>query len=147
MGATGPGGTNGLSQYAYVYNVAPQIVALEAAVTFDTNGVMTSGITHSAGAGGITLVNAGTYKIAFSVSGTEPNQMAMFVNGVLAPGTVYGSGAGTQENTGQAILTLGAGDVFTLRSHSSAAGVTLAILIGGTAQSVNASVVIQKLDP
>ena len=48
MDATGPAGTNGLSQYAYVYNLAAQIVAIDADVTFDTNGVMTSGITTRA---------------------------------------------------------------------------------------------------
>ena len=72
---------------------------------------MTAGITHGPGDAGIQLVNAGTYKVTFSVSGIEPSQMALFVNGVAASGTVYGSGAGTQQNTGQAILILGAGDV------------------------------------
>ena len=55
---------------------------LEGSVTFDTNGVLTSGITHTAGGAGITLVDAGTYKFSFSVSATEPNQMALFVDGV-----------------------------------------------------------------
>jgi hypothetical protein len=148
-GATGPPGSSGLSQYGYVYNTSLQTVEIESDVTFDTNGVLTPGITHTAGTAGITIVNAGTYKVTFSVSGTGPNQIAVFLNGgsgaALVPGTVYGSGAGTQQNTGQAILTVAAGDVLTIRNHSTTAAVGLATVIGGTGPSVNASVSIEKL--
>ncbi|HVE67970.1 MAG TPA: hypothetical protein VNB64_05250 [Solirubrobacteraceae bacterium] len=144
-GATGPEGTNGLAEYAYVYNLGAQTVPLESSVTLDSNGVMTSGIQHAVGSGDITLVNEGDYKVTFSVSGTEPNQMALFVNGVLVPGTIYGSGAGTQQNTGQAIVSVGAGDVLTIRNHTSSAAVTLATPIGGTQGSVNASISIEKV--
>jgi hypothetical protein len=80
------------------------------------------------------------------VSGVEPNQFALFLNGVQIAGTVYGSGAGTQQNNGQAIFTIAASDVITLRNHSSAAAVTLQTLAGGTQINVNASVVIKKLN-
>ena len=88
------------------------------------------------------------YKVTFSVSGAEPNQFGLFLNGVLVAGSVYGSGAGTQQNNGQAILAIGASDVLTLVNHTSAAAVTLAATppIGGTAPAVNASILIQKLD-
>ncbi len=43
------------------------------------------------------------------------------------------------------ILTLGAGDVITLRNHSSASAVTLQTLAGGTQQNVNASILIEKI--
>jgi len=121
-------------------------VAVEAAVTFDSDGVTTPGITHATGSAQIVLTNAGTYKVAFSVSGTQSNQMALFVNGTVIPGTIYGSGAGTQQNNGQVIVTLGAGDSLTLRNHSSAAAVGLQTLAGGTQESANASVLIEKLD-
>jgi BclA-like protein/collagen triple helix repeat protein len=145
-GPAGPAGTNGLSQYAYVYNLGAETVPVEADVTFDTNGVLTPGITHAPGGAGIVLVNAGTYKVTFSVSAVEPNQMALFVNGTLVSGTVYGSGAGTQQNTGQAIFTVGAGDVLTVRNHTSAAAVSLQAQAGGTQPNANASVAIEKLD-
>ena len=80
------------------------------------------------------------------MSGTEPNQFALFLNGTVVPGTVYGSGAGTQQNNGQAIFTIAAGDALTLRNHSSAAAVGLASVVGGTQANVNASVVIKKLN-
>jgi hypothetical protein len=123
-------------------------VALEAAVTFDHNGIATAGFTHGLGNSAINVVNQGVYKVTFSVSGTEPNQFGLFLNGGLVAGSVYGSGAGTQQNTGQAILAIGAGDVLTLVNHTSAAAVTLAgaTPIGGTVLAVNASILIQKLD-
>jgi hypothetical protein len=124
------------------------VVPLETAVTFDNNGIGTAGFTHDPGSSDITVVNAGDYKVTFSVSGAEPNQFALFINGVVVAESVYGSGAGTQQNTGQAILAMEAGDVLTLVNHTSAAAVTLAAAppIGGTAAAVNASILIQQLD-
>ena len=121
-------------------------MAIEADVNFDTNGVMTPGITHAPGAASVALVNAGDYKVSFSVSGVEPSQMALFLNGALVPGTVYGSGAGTQQNTGQVIVRAGSGDVLTLRNHSSSAAVGLQTNAGGTQTNANASLAIEKLN-
>lgn len=90
-------------------------------------------------------MNSGVYKVTYSVSGTEPSQFALFVNKSLVPGSIYGSGAGTQQNTGQAIIVASTGDSLTLRNHSSAAAVGLATPIGGTQQSANASVAIEML--
>ena len=88
------------------------------------------------------------YKVTYSVSGTQPSQFALFVNGILVEGSDYGSGAGTQQNNGQVIVGINAGDVLTLRNHSSAAAVSLAAAppIGGTAAAVNASILLEKLD-
>lgn len=148
-GATGSPGSSGLSEYAYVYNDAAQVVALNTDVTFNKNGVLTAGITHAAGTpgdAGIAILNAGDYKVTFSVSGVVPSQMAVTVNGTVAPSTVYGSGAGTQQNNGQAIINVAAGDVLTLGNSISTAAVTLQTLAGGTQANVNASIVIEKLD-
>ena len=145
QGIQGVPGVAGVSEYAYVYNLTSRVVPIEADVLFDLNGPITPGITHTPGSAAVTVVNAGTYEIDFSVSGVEPGQFSLTVNGVPQPSTVYGSGAGTQQNTGQALLTLGAGDVLTLRNHSSAAAVTLQPAAGGTQPNVNASLVIKKL--
>ena len=150
--ATGPSGftstnetTCGLYEYGYIYNLTPQTVAIEADVLFDTNGIMTPGITHIPGTSQISVLNPGNYEVTFSVSGTEPSQFALFRNGVLVAGTIYGSGAGTQQNNGQAIISIAANDILTLRNHSSTAAVGLASLIGGTQANVNASFVIKML--
>jgi hypothetical protein len=79
------------------------------------------------------------------VSSVEPNQFALFVNGGANSDTIYGSGAGTQQNNGVALLYLAAGDVITLRNHTSAAAVTLQTLAGGTQTNVNAAIMIRKL--
>jgi hypothetical protein len=129
----------------YVYNVSAQTVPVETDVTFDSNGILKPGITHVLGTTQIAVTYSGNYEVTFSVSGVEPNQFALFINGVLVTGTVYGSGAGTQQNKGQATIALAAGDILTLRNHSSAAAVTLQTLAGGTQTNVNASVVIKKL--
>ena len=89
---------------------------------------------------------AGTYKITFVVSAVEPNQFALFQNGAPIAGAVYGSGAGTQQTTGQVLVSMAAGDILTLRNHTSAAAVTLQTLAGGTQINVSASVTIEKLD-
>ena len=90
-------------------------------------------------------MNAGTYEIAYSVSGAETNQMAVFDDGVLVAGTVYGAGSGTAQNNGQAIITVTAGAILTIRNHSSGSAVDLETLAGGTATNVNASVMIEQL--
>jgi hypothetical protein len=81
----------------------------------------------------------------FSVSGTEPNQFDVYVNGAPTLLSLYGTGAGTQQNNGSAIMNLNALDVITLVSHSSTAAVTLASPVGGTQPNVTASVTIVKL--
>ena len=105
-GTAGTAGSSGASQYAYIYNVSAANVLVEADVTFDSNGVLTSGFTHTAGTAPITVVSTGVYEVTFSVSGTEASQFGLFVNGTLVPGTIYGSAAATQQNDGQAIFTL-----------------------------------------
>ncbi len=128
-----------------MYNLTEETVPLEAPVTFSSNGVMTSEITHEPGASGITLLNSGTYLVTFSLSGTGSNQVALFDDEALVPGTVYGSGSGTQQNTGQMIVTVSAGDVLTIRNATSNAAIELATPIGGTRASTNASVTIEML--
>ncbi|MBK5497284.1 collagen-like protein [Bacillus sp. TH13] len=147
-GPTGPTGltVSGLSHYAYVFNTAAQVVALEAPILFNSHGRMTSGFTHTLGTSQLMVLNAGDYKISFSVSGVEPNQFTLFLNGAPVTSAVYGSGAGTQPNNGQTILALAAGDIITLNNHTSAAAVTLQTLAGGTQTNINASIVIEKLN-
>ncbi len=144
-GATGPAGTNGLAEFSYIYNLSAEVVPVEGDVTLDSNGVLTAGITHIPGLAEVTFVNPGFYAVWFTAAGVEPNQMGLFLNGVAVSGTVYGSGAGTQPSSGQTILTIGAGDVLTIRNHSSAAAVTLQTLAGGTQPNTNASLLIAKL--
>ncbi|AHH01915.1 collagen like minor tail [Pithovirus sibericum] len=147
VGATGDAGATGagLASYAYIYNLGAQVVPLEADITYDTNGVILGPITHAPGTSTITLGNAGNYAVWFSESGVEPNQFTLYQNGAPVAGSTYGSGAGTQINSGMVILTASAGDVLTVRNHTSSAAVTLQTLAGGTVANSNASVLIQQI--
>jgi hypothetical protein len=130
-----------------VYNLGAQLVLPEFDVIFDSNGVSTAGVTHVPGTSQIVVSAAGDYKVSFSVSAVEPNQFALFLNNAtVVPGTVYGTGSSTEQNGGQAIVTLAAGSILTLRNHTSSAGaVSLQTSAGGTQPNVNASIVIEKL--
>ncbi len=149
-GPTGPSGATGATgslagEYAYIYNTSAQFVTLGNAVTFDTNGMLTSNIIHSAGSSFIFVNTPGTYEIEFSASGVQSNQFSIFLNGVSIPGSRYGSGAGTQQTTGFVIVTLSAGDVIQLNNTGSSGSINLAANTGGTLAAVNASVMIIKL--
>ena len=125
-----------------------QTVAIGAPIDFDTNGIITPGITHAPGTSGVSITVPGNYLVTFSVSGTEPNQMGLFLNGAPVSGATYGSGAGTQQNSGQVIVAIASGDTLSVRNFSSAAAVTLQTLAGGTEANVNASILIEALpDP
>ncbi|WP_434305322.1 collagen-like protein, partial [Clostridium botulinum] len=150
IGVTGPTGVTGatgtiIANYAYIYNLAAQVVAIEADINFSNNGIIVGPITHAPGTTSISLGAAGDYAVWFNVAGVEPNQFTLFQNGAPVAGSVYGSGAGTQPNPGMVIITAASGDVLTLRNHSSAAAVTLQTLSGGTQINSNASILIQKL--
>jgi hypothetical protein len=54
----------------------------------------------------VTIVDVGTYRVQFVISGIEANQFALFHNGTAIPGSVYGTG-----ETGDVIVPLAAGDV------------------------------------
>jgi len=125
--------------------LAAGVVALEADILFSNNGIIVGTITHAPGTSTIQIGSAGNYAIWFYVAGVEPSQFTVFQNGAPVPGAVYGSGAGTQPSPGMVIITAAAGDVITIRNHTSTAAVTLQTLAGGTQINTNASVLIQKL--
>jgi hypothetical protein len=144
-GATGPTGPPHSTAYAYVYITDFQVVPIETDVVFDTAGVL-NGVTFAAPSPAVTIDSSGDYKVTFALAGVEPNQFALFVNGVEAPGSVYGHATGTSETNGQLIVTLVAGDVLTVRNHTSVAAVLLSPFAGGTALNVTASLLIEKLN-
>jgi len=152
IGVSGPTGTTGVagaaaqSEYAYIFNTDPLVVPILGAVSFSDNGPIGSAVvTHAPGTDSVTVNTAGVYEIGFSVTGVEPNQFALFVNGVPVPGSIYGSGAGTQQNTGVTMVALSTADVIELRNFSSASAVTLQTLAGGTEANVNASLTFLRL--
>ena len=144
-GVPGIPGIGGVLGYLYVYNTITKVIALEEDISFDFNGPLSADFTHTPGSTEIHIVNAGVYLVTFSVSSTNPNQFSLFKNGAIATGSIYGSGAGTQQNTGQIVVAASASDILTLRNHTSSAGIILQPQAGGTQFSVNASVLITRI--
>jgi hypothetical protein len=103
------------------------------------------GISFTPGTSQVTIDDAGTYRVQFVISGIEANQFALFHNGTAIPGSAYRSGSATGETVGDVIVPLAAGDVLTVRNHTSAGAVTLQTLAGGTQTNVNASLMLERL--
>ena len=95
------------------------MVAGGADVTFSNNGPL-SGVTHTAGTAPVTVPTAGTYQIYYGVNITAGvgAAIAIAVNGVVDPSTNVNLLTAVGETGGDAMLTLAAGDVLTLRNNS-----------------------------
>jgi BclA C-terminal domain len=139
----------GSAQYAYIYDLSPPDLAATVAagtdVPFAHNGPKTAGITYTAN-GQITIATAGVYRVEFIASVTEPGQLVLTQNGVEIPSTVYGRATGTSEISGQATLSVTAGDILTLRNPSgNSPALTFTPVAGGTHADVSASILIEQL--
>jgi hypothetical protein len=143
-GATGPAG-GGLSAFGYFYTLSGQLIPVGSAVVFDSQSDLLN-IEFGIAKTDIKILASRNYLVHFSVTGTESNQFALKVNMVVVPGSIYGSGADTQQNNEQVILHLGEGDVVNLVNYHSAAVVGLQSLSGGTETNVTASISLLKLN-
>ncbi|MFA6065902.1 MAG: hypothetical protein WC707_01850 [Candidatus Babeliaceae bacterium] len=132
-GATGPTGPTGatgatgagLSAYGYAFTPTPAAAVLaNGNIVFTTNGPLV-GVTNSAG--GLTITNAGTYKISFiitnnaAITATQFAIVSQNLSGAV-PGGIYGTASGGTSNQlfGQATVTLTAGDVINIQNISGA---------------------------
>lgn len=145
QGPQGPAGTSTATEYAYIYNTGAQFVTLGNALAFDTNGPLSSGITHNAGSSFIFVNVSGRYRIDFSVSANQVSQISVYVNGVSSTGSRYGTNTTNTQNNGFVIVNLVAGDVVQLNCTGSAASLNLNANVGGTLSAVNASIMITKM--
>jgi hypothetical protein len=146
VGATGATGPGFPATFAYIYNTESILnITPEADVPFSTNGEIVGAIAHTPGSSEILINNSGVYEITFSISPDQPNQFALFLNGTLVPGSIYGINATNIYNVGRAIVSITAPAILTLRNHTSFTAVNLHTRIGGTQLNVNASIRIIKL--
>ncbi len=128
-------------------NVAP--VAAGAPVQFPHNGPALGGITRLNSAEFV-LPNVGTYSVNFSVSVTEPGQLAIALDSgsvmVELPYAVYGRATGTSQIVGDALLTTTSANatVELCNPAGNTPALTITPLAGG-AQPAVASIVIQQL--
>ena len=116
VGPQGEPGPAGSSDYAYIFGSGAQVILANSPVVFSSNGPL-NGIAHVPGMSASIVSSAGDYSVNFYVSTTTPgSQFTLTVNGLAAPGGSY-TPAGT-ETTGQAIISLAAGDVVELRNSA-----------------------------
>ena len=127
-------------EYAYIYNFGSDFVTSNSSVKFNTNGKMTSGISHLPSSNLINFNTPGVYKIEFSVSANETNQFSIYKNGTEVPGSRYFSASANQQNTGMVIVDILPGDIIEIRSNSG-----ILFLSGGGGPVVNASIMITQL--
>jgi hypothetical protein len=122
-----------------------QTVEIGKAIIFNRNGISLN-IDHQVGTSEIRIKQEGNYLVGYSISAVQSNQFALFVNSKVIPGSIYGSGAGTQQNIGQVIVKLSEGDIVTLVNYLSTKAIILENLSGGTGVNVGAAITFQKLN-
>ncbi len=101
-GATGIQGPTGtapmcLKSFGRIYNDAEQEVAIESPVLFNKIGVLRGPIAHVLGTGDFLLGSVGYFETQAKIYHEYSVQLALFINGVLYPGSVVGE-AGTTSN-------------------------------------------------
>ncbi|MBV4435809.1 collagen-like protein, partial [Clostridium tyrobutyricum] len=139
-GATGP--ANGLNAYGYIYNLQDSMAIVNGDILFSNNGYL-NGIAHTTGTAEISITQTGIYEINYIISTTinsNTASLAIAVNGFVQPSTQVIVLLGAGKTSGNAVLTLNAGDIITLRNTS-----TNTIVLENT-PNVNAQLVITKLD-
>ncbi len=156
-GPMGPAGQDGASTgvagnvYLQAVNTGAETIdkAANKVLKFDATRESLGDISVLEGvdAGGFQVLNAGVYKVTFSVTANEPNQLDIRVNHqVPESGALVFGASGDVPNQGSAILTLASRNIVTLENWSSAGDVTLDTHEGGSAAAVNASILIEQLN-
>lgn len=143
----------GLNSYAYfwqsVSDVSGTIASNNAKVLFENSASNnTPDITIVPGSGNITIGAGATglYKISWMVAGAEPNAFAVFKGNTKQLGSVYGSGAGTQQNSGFTLISLTAGDIISLRTDNAPAAITLQLAGTTDVDQIVASIIFEKFN-
>ena len=147
-GPPGPQGLSGTSDFAEFYALMPgdnaATVGAGAAVQFPQNGPLSGSITRST-ASTFVLSAAGTYRVSFVVSVTEPGQLEVDLNGTPVAYTVVGRATGTSEIVGESLVIAGAGDVLSVINPAGNSPALPITPLGGGTHPVSASLVIQKV--
>lgn len=153
MGLEGPtgktgaqGSPGGIAEFAYIYNIGEQRIHQEEDISFDSNGILTPGISHTSGESKITIKHSGIYEIIYHVTAKHSNQLTLFANGIEVTNTTFGAEYGNAPNIGIQILRLEDNTQLTLRNHTSISShLDLLANTGGTQTCVNAAITIKKI--
>ena len=153
-GPMGPAGVDGEGAgpagYVYLYATKTSDQTLWNAsggnrVSFDQVEQQLGDITMSAGGTEFQVVDAGIYKVSFSVLANDDSQLDVRVDGLMYGNLVFGAAGGTP-NVGTAVLELEAGDIVTLESWTSNGNVEIRSGEGGSADTVVAWLIIEQLN-
>jgi hypothetical protein len=148
-GITGPTGASSAlaSRFIFIYSTDAQVIADNTDVTFNTLETASSGFTFTPPSTQITVGTGGIYQVDFSANSPGVAQYGVAVNGIAIVGTSYRSAqTGTTQVKGQAIVTIPAGGIVTLRNTVGSAS-TLPVDAGGTAPgSPSASLALQLIN-
>jgi hypothetical protein len=161
-GIQGPTGTASvcLKSFGRIYNDIEQEVAIESPVLFNKNGIIRGPIAHIAGSGDFLLGTVGYFEIQAKIYHEYSVQLALFINGVLYPGSVVGEAGTTSNIILQNIIEIEAADllpnpdsptgvaaVLQIRNHSSYVPVLLDGRLGSGSNltQTNASFIVIQL--
>ncbi len=134
----------GGNAYGYVYNTSTQSVIAGADVTFDSNGVLV-GISHTAGQAPVTIGDTGDYLFTFVAGSTGAQQFELTLGNAVVAGTTYGIGI-TGANYGQVITTVATTGITATLRNATSSTIVLPVNQGGSGTSINASLIVRKLD-
>jgi hypothetical protein len=138
IGVTGPVGA---PNYVDVYNETNQTVPLGSPVLFGSTGAI-SGFVHINGNAEVMALTSGVYSVDFSVLSANNGHFALYLNGVVIPGSTFMTNAGEQQNEGHVIVTIAAADALTLVNVGPYAAAPLFTLSG---VSVDAMIRVEQL--
>jgi len=121
-------------------------VAVGAPVAFPQTGpVSASPIATRVDNYSFTLLNTGTYAVSWQVSVTEAGQLQLAIGGSGLPDTVTGRATGTDQISGNTIITATAGQVLSLINPAgNSTALTITPTAGGT-HSVSATLNIRQI--
>ena len=142
----------GTPEFAYFFQTVADVTGTIAAdngkALFQTpSSNNTAGFTMVAASGDIAVLVAGVYRISWTLCAAEAGAMALYIGAVkqTASGSVYGNGATTSQNHGQALLVLAAGDIVSLRTDNCGAPLTLQLAGTTDTAQIVASIMFEKL--
>lgn len=144
-GPTGPQGLKGSNKpYIYVWTDIKQSIPLNSAIIWNNIGPNIGFVLSAPDT--IRPLDSGIYFCTKTVDTLEPNAFALYINGIMAPGTWFGSNS-TSQDVGQSLVRLNAGDLVSIVNKSSQGGtVTLSPLGSGSNLQTTAGFILFKID-
>jgi hypothetical protein len=134
---------NGSDCYGSFWAYGVQTIVPEASIKY-TNAQNVLNMNFVPNTSDITILRSGVYTVHATAQFDQPCQISCFVNGVVDATTITASNSGAHIVTIHQLFIFKAGDVFSIRNHTSNTAITTSIPASGTAspsQNVDLSLV------